>query len=111
MSSTFEPDQTGLLPAEVTLHLTGDLDVVTAPAAFDRVIGLEPHPGDTLVLDLAEVTFIDSSGVMMLLKVKAYLDGMECRMVLAHVPAPVTRLFTILDLNRTFELHRDVSNA
>ena len=104
MSSTFEHDQVGRVPAGVTLRPTGDLDFVTSPAEFARVIGAEPQIGDTVVIDLAGVTFIDSSGVMMLLKAKAYLDGMACRLVLANVPAPVARLFAILALNDVFGL-------
>jgi anti-anti-sigma factor len=54
-----------------------------------------------LVLDLAEVTFVDSSMLKELLRAANDLDRYETRLVLAGVPPAVQRL---LDLTRTTEL-------
>jgi len=46
----------------VVLSQAGELDIATAPRLFER---LAPHrrPGCEVVLDLREVTFMDSSGL------------------------------------------------
>jgi anti-anti-sigma factor len=57
--------------------------------------------GRALVIDLAEVTFVDSSALKELLRAATELDRYETRFVLAAVPPAVQRL---LDLTRTSEL-------
>jgi anti-anti-sigma factor len=54
--------------------------------------------GRGLVLDLSEVTFVDSSMLKELLRAATELDRYETRLVLAGVPDAVQRL---LDLTRT----------
>jgi anti-sigma B factor antagonist len=83
----------------VLLALSGEIDAATAPEAFARLVYAEPCPGDTVAIDLSDVTFMDSTGVSMLLKARNYLDVMGCRLVLENPSAPVVRLFTILGLN------------
>ena len=53
------------------------------------------------MLDVSEVTFVDSSMLKELLRAGAELSRYETRLVLAGVPAPVRRL---LDLTRTAQL-------
>ena len=47
------------------LSITGDLDVVSVPQVLERVPGLVADAG-AVVVDLREVTFLDSSGVRFL---------------------------------------------
>jgi anti-anti-sigma factor len=62
-------------------------------------------------LDLGQVTFIDSSGIAMLLKTKAYLEGGGCALVLCDLSPPVQRVFAILALNDAFSIESDASTA
>jgi anti-sigma B factor antagonist len=90
------------LPASegvAVIALRGELDMAAAAAIrshVDRASG-----GRGLVLDLAEVTFVDSSILKELLRAATELDRYETRLVLAGVPPAVQRL---LDLTRTAEL-------
>jgi anti-sigma B factor antagonist len=81
------------------LVLRGELDMAAAPALRARL----QHPGAVLgvVVDLAEVTFVDSAVLKELLRARAELGGRGVRLMLAGVPQPVQRL---LDLTRTAEL-------
>jgi anti-anti-sigma factor len=79
--------------------LAGELDMAATSAVRARVDAAAGARG--LVIDLAEVTFIDSSMLKELLRAGAELGRYETRVVLAAVPAPVQRL---LDLTRTTEL-------
>jgi anti-sigma B factor antagonist len=79
--------------------LAGELDMAATSAVRTRVDAAAGSRG--LVIDLAEVTFIDSSMLKELLRAGAELGRYETRLVLAGVPPAVQRL---LDLTRTTEL-------
>ena len=50
----------------VTLHISGRLDTTTAPE-LERVIGAMPEDTKELTLDMAEVAYISSAGLRVLL--------------------------------------------
>jgi anti-anti-sigma factor len=55
---------------QVCAKLKGELDISTVSAAKDR-IGELTHKGRDLILDLRELSFIDSSGLNLVLQVAA----------------------------------------
>jgi anti-sigma B factor antagonist len=94
-------------PAGVSvLVLRGELDLAAASLLGRRVD--EVAPGDTLVIDLAETTFIDSAVLRELLRARAEVAARDGRLVLAGITAPVRRL---LDLTRTSELFEEAPDA
>jgi anti-sigma B factor antagonist len=56
--------------AQVCVRLKGELDIATAPLARARIAALK-HLGDQLVLDLRGLSFIDSTGLNLLLRLAA----------------------------------------
>ena len=86
----------------VRLELRGEIDAATARNGIALLMSADPSRGDTVTLDMSDVDFIDSSGVSMLLKMRSYLDGMECRFVLTNPSAPVVRVLTLLGLTEAF---------
>jgi anti-sigma B factor antagonist len=84
------------------LSLRGDIDVLTVPDAFAAVVDAMPSPGDLVTLDMRDVTFIDSTGVSMLMKARGYLEGMGCRLVLANPSPPLVRVLTMVGLTDEF---------
>jgi anti-anti-sigma factor len=87
-----------LTPAEgvAVIVLHGELDMAATPSVRSHVDAASS--GRALVLDLAEVTFLDSSMLKELLRASTELDRYETPLVLAAVPIAVQRL---LDLTRT----------
>jgi anti-sigma B factor antagonist len=77
-----------------SLKLVGELDLATVEDAADALSGDVVEDGD-LTLDLSELTFVDSSGVHLLVQVARTLSG-RGRLILAFPRDPVDR---ILDLN------------
>jgi anti-sigma B factor antagonist len=58
-------------PGRFVMSLDGDLDLATAPALADAVAGLLAGARvEQLLVDLAEVRFLDSSGVRALLQAR-----------------------------------------
>jgi anti-sigma B factor antagonist len=87
-------------PGGVTvLALAGELDMAAAPtvrANIDAAVSAR-----ALVLDVSDVTFVDSSMLKELLRAAAEFDRYETLLVLAGMPESVRRLF---DLTKTAEL-------
>lgn len=57
------------------LVVSGELDIATAPdleAAFEQALGTDPH---SIEVDLSQVTFIDSTGIRLLLLISERGDG------------------------------------
>jgi anti-anti-sigma factor len=63
-------------PGEAIVYLTGELDLATVPLA-DAAIFIEEVTGKPIVtLDISKVTFCDSSGLRLFLRVrKAVMDS------------------------------------
>lgn len=85
--------------------LRGELDMAAADAVREAVDDAAGAPG--VVLDAAEVTFVDSSMLKELLRAGGELSRYDTRLVLAGVPPAVRRL---LDLTRTAQLFTEAPN-
>ncbi|HEX8205101.1 MAG TPA: STAS domain-containing protein [Solirubrobacteraceae bacterium] len=57
----------GRSPGEATLRLVGELDLVTAPMLRDELTRHQAR-GRRTVLDLSEVGFLDSTGLVLLME-------------------------------------------
>jgi anti-anti-sigma factor len=80
------------------LALSGELDLAAAPAIRDELAHARAGGARGIVLDMAEVTFLDSSALRELLRADAAMRTDGVALVLATVRPPVARL---LELTRT----------
>jgi anti-anti-sigma factor len=89
----------------------GEIDPGTAGELTDAALTAMREIGPSLVLDLSGVTFMDSTGLKVLLAVhqRALLAG--GRLVLAGATRPVQRVVSITGLDETFEARDDVEAA
>jgi anti-sigma B factor antagonist len=81
-------------PGVVTVVVTGEVDLDTAPTVRDEILR-HLHGGAAVHLDLGDVTFMDSSGLHVLLATtrRASLVGAELRLV--RLSARVQRLLEL----------------
>ncbi len=87
------------------LHLSGELDRVNAPALTIALEGPTKH-GGTVGLDLAELTYIDSTGIHVILNAVSLL-GERGRVVLFN-PSPIARrLIEVCGLVGTIDICND----
>jgi anti-sigma B factor antagonist len=91
VGATSDPDQVGL-------ELRGELDILAASVAKDRIAEL--RQGRELVLDLRGLSFIDPSGVHLLLELAA--DAARDGWNLSLIPGP-RRIQRIFRLTQTEE--------
>lgn len=84
------------------LRLSGDLDSYSAPDLDAALDALGPE-GD-VVIDLAGLSFMDSSGLRVLIGAHTALDGKGNKLVLTSPSRAVSRLFEISGLTEHFHL-------
>lgn len=84
------------------LGLSGDLDSFTAPDLDQALLTLGPTAD--VVVELAEVSFIDSSGLRVLIAAHTALAEQGNRLVLKAPSRAVSRLFEISGLTEHFHL-------
>ncbi|GGT24601.1 STAS domain-containing protein [Streptomyces chromofuscus] len=99
------------------LHVSGELDLVTSPVLRQRVHDAVAEGRHSLVLDLSEVWFCDSSGVGVLIAARRLLRSCQGRLRLI-LPAQgaadgshVNRVLGALGVRRLFDVHADVAAA
>lgn len=79
----------------VTLHLLGELDLVSAPVLQRHVDELPWSELEELVLDLAEITFMDSSGLGTIITAFERTEAAQRGFAVRHVPRQPRRVFEL----------------
>jgi anti-sigma B factor antagonist len=95
----------GRRPAgQAVLPLTGELDVAGATAAHKRLLGLDLHPGDRLVLDLTGLTFMDSTGVRLILQAREHALRHGAALAVVRGPEAVMRVLELVGLDQQLDV-------
>ena len=84
---------------QVRLALEGELDVANANAAHKRLLGLDLRPGWQLVLDQSGLTFMDSTGIRLILKADEHARTYGAGFVVVRPPAQVMRVLALVGLD------------
>jgi anti-sigma B factor antagonist len=89
----------------VLVAVAGELDAYSAPALADLVDGLRADGYTNFTLDVSQTTFIDSSGLRLLLALQAEIvQGAVGVLVLRAPSDPMSRLLKITGLTEHFTL-------
>lgn len=99
------------------LQVSGELDLVTSPVLRQRVHDVVAEGRHSLVLDLSQVQFCDSSGVGVLIAARRLLRSCQGRLRLV-LPAQgavdgshVNRVLGALGVRRLFDVYADLEGA
>jgi len=103
-SASIEVLRTAVAGAPATA-VSGEVDLVTAPALTDRLEEAIRETDGLFVLDLCAVTFFDSSGVHALLRTSALLGREDRRLVLVCPPGHVRRVLELTGILEMFALY------
>jgi len=86
------------------MPLAGELDVWSATEVHKRLLGLELRPGAQLVLDLSGLTFMDSTGIRLLLQASEYARRHGAGFVVVRPPAHVMRVVELVGLGEQLDV-------
>ena len=84
----------------VTMRLTGELDIATVTRVREAYAEALEHAPTSLVIDLAGVEFIDSSGLKFLIEADRALRETLCELRIRRPPAAAMRVFTVTGADR-----------
>jgi anti-sigma B factor antagonist len=79
----------------------GELDLATAPTLHKHLLPLEPDGVSAVILDLRDLTFIDSTGLRALLSAFSRADGQ--RLAIVGATDAARRLFRITGTERILD--------
>jgi len=77
----------------------GRIDLQSGMALSEKMAKVIPNPNQLWVIDLAKVDFMDSSGLVPLVKGLTVARQSGCRLVICNVQAPVRLILEITQLD------------
>ncbi|MGW6486755.1 STAS domain-containing protein [Streptomyces sp. NPDC055056] len=89
------------------IEVCGDLDYGSVPGFRETVIGLFLARGDLLTVDLAGLSYCDSTGLTALVCAHDLALERGAGMVLAAVPDDLARILSITGLDQFFSVRQD----
>jgi len=89
----------------------GPIDVSHALELRDLIAGTIERAGSRLVVDLTDVTLIDSSGVGIFVTAHRQADAAGAQFALAHPVGPVGRVFEMTRTNKLLRIYPSVEDA
>jgi anti-sigma B factor antagonist len=78
--------------------LRGEIDALTAPKLGSRLFGLAEEGARGVVIDLSDVTFMDSTGIGVLMNALRHMNLRRCAMVLVCPTERILRPFQVTGL-------------
>jgi anti-sigma B factor antagonist len=93
------------------IALTGELDIASAPALETKVGELCGDGAAAIVIDLSQLTFIDSTGLRTLLSVQSACKERACDFSLVPGQESVQRLFVLTGLLEHLPFHENGSKT
>jgi anti-sigma B factor antagonist len=95
----------------VRIALQGELDLAHAYTFDEELRRVEESRPTCVVLDLRELTFLDSCGLARLLAARRRARKLGHRLVLVRGPAAIQRLFALSAVDEAFEMVSEVPVA
>lgn len=84
---------------ENILHISGELDLSVAPqlrATLESIVNQIDKP---LILNLKGLTYIDSTGIGIIISVLKIRDGLNAPFYVRGIPEPIKRLFDLTGIS------------
>jgi len=94
----------------VVIHLVGELDLHNAPEVRSNLLELCAEQPERLVVDLAEVDFVDSTALGVLIEARTKLENRRS-FLLAAPGLETHRALTISGLDQHLSVHDTVDEA
>jgi anti-anti-sigma factor len=94
----------------VLIRLEGRLDASNAATLQQKLSALEPRRHTLWVLDMANVEFIDSAGLVALIAGLKAARRHGCRLAICHARPSVKLLFEITQLDGVFEIFENLAD-
>lgn len=90
---------------ELTIHLSGELDHHAARQAMQSIEEwIEQSLPSRMILDLGGLSFMDSSGIAVIIRAKRRMDAVSGRLSVVNIPRQAARVLETAGLDRYLDL-------
>ena len=90
---------------QLTITLSGELDHHAAKGLMESIDRcMEQNLPSRAVLDLGELTFMDSSGIAVVLRAKRRMEALAGTLVVVNIPRQASRVLETAGLDRYVDL-------
>lgn len=96
-ASDVQPDR-----ERVIVSFSGELDIASVPQAWTTLEELLEAGFSKVTVDLRDLTFLDSTGLRLLVSASRMADELGCELTLVAGPEAVQRAFTLSALDTVF---------
>lgn len=93
------------------MQLEGEIDLHVSPEVAESLRSMVAKKPKVLVVDLAKVTYFDSSGLAVLIEAMQKVQEYGGRFALANVQESVKHIFEIARLDQVFQIFDHVDSA
>ena len=94
-----------LQDGQLTVALTGEIDHHCAKAYIDSITAkIEAYTPETCILDFQEVTFMDSSGIAVVINALRNMTRIEGSLVLTGLSAQPMKVFRASGIDKLVEI-------
>ena len=93
------------------LPLEGEIDLHNSPEVAELLREMVAQKPKVLVVDLAKVTYLDSSGLAVLIEGMQDVQKYGGKFALADAQESVHHILEIARLDQVFQIYRDVDSA
>lgn len=90
------------------ITVSGEIDLASAPKLEEALV---TEPDQTVIVDLLEVGFMDSTGLRSLLSAREALESAGGRLLLVFEEGPVERILDLTGLTDRFETFSSLEAA
>jgi anti-sigma B factor antagonist len=91
--------------------VSGEVDLETASLLGDHTLAASQEVSPHVVLDLSRVTFLDSTGLKVLITAQRRAQLAGGSLALVGVTRPVMKVFSVTGLDATFAIYDTVEDA
>lgn len=95
---------------QLTVALTGEIDHHCAKQYIQAIAAkIEAYTPDTCILDFSEVSFVDSSGIAVVINALRSMTQIEGRLLLTGIAQQPMRVFRASGIDKLVEIKEAVS--
>lgn len=94
----------------VVFHFYGKLDAAEVMDINAETL-MDQASGKDVILNLADLDFIDSAGIRLLVKIHRHVSGSGCILIACGMKGSVRRLFSIIGVDRLFTMENSLPSA
>lgn len=87
-----------------TVFLKGEIDIYTVDAIEQKLLPLTEIKGHTIVVNLQDVNYMDSTGLGLFIKALKVSTKQESNLKLTQLQERITRLFKITGLDEVIQI-------